>query len=379
MFLSVRRNLVRSLVVLPLTISCGFAQSPVGTLTESNSVSVLSSQTAQTNNLFVNQWVHVNGAGSISGSVVALLGKDSITLPKMRVSLSLNGSVVAFDDTDIEGEFLIEHVSPGLYTLTAEGEGSLAIFSLVVMDESAGKHLPNAINVPVMRASGRVTEILRGQSIPRTSYPSNTPNQDPLGSNRNLASSYQVLLDGQGTLSGRLGKAAAAINMSSMTVFIMKDGQEFKRVGVSADGSFSVPGLVPACYGLVAAGDQGVAATGFCAVNTSVVSVSKNTSGEVFVAQGNKIPTSLNIELGDASSSELPPPNEVVVSEPSITPTAVGMGPGFGGGGSVGGGGSGRGGLGGIGALAAIGGLAAVGIIAADNNNDAPLVSPVVR
>ena len=377
MFLSVRKNVVRSLVVLPLTFSCGFAQSPIGTLTESDPVSALSSQTAQTNNLFVNQWVHVNGAGSISGSVVALLGKDSISLPKMRVSLSVKGSVVAFDDTDIEGEFLIEHVSPGLYTLTAEGASSLAIFSLVVLDENAGKHLPNAINVPAMRTSGRVTEILRGQSIPRTSYPSNTPNQDPLASNRNLASSYQVLLDGQGTLSGRLGRAADAINMSSMTVFIMKDGQEVKRVRVSADGSFSVPGLAPACYGLVAAGDQGVAATGFCAVNTSVVS--KNAGGKVFVAQGNKIPTSLNIELGDALGSELPPQNEVVVSEPSIAPSAIGMGPGFGGGGSVGGG-SGGGGLGGIGALAAIGGLVAVGIIAADdNNNDAPVVSPVVR
>ncbi len=377
MFLSVRRNVVRSLVVLPLTISCGFAQSPIGTLSESDSVSALTLQTAQTKDLFVNQWVHVNGAGSIGGSVVALLGKDSISLAKMRVSLCQNGSAVAFDDTDIEGEFLIEHVGPGLYTLTAEGAGAIAIFSLVVLDENAGKHLPNSINVPVMQSSGRVSEILRGQSVPRTSFPSIAPTQDPLGSNRSLASSYQVLLDGQGNLSGRLGKAAAAINMSSMTVFIMKDGQEMKRVRVSADGSFTVPGLAPACYGLVAAGDLGVAAAGFCAVNRSIVS--KNANGKVYVAQGNKTPTSLNIELGDASVSELPPQTEVVVSDPARA-QGVGMGPGFGGGGSGGGGngGGGRGGLGGIGALAAIGGLAAVGIIAADKNKNAAAVSPVV-
>lgn len=55
------------------------------------------------------------------------------------------------------------------------------------------------------------------------------------------------------------------------------------------------------------------------------------------------------------------------------------MGPGFGGGGggSIGAGGGGPVG-GGLGALAGIGGLIAVGVIAADNNNNAPLVSPVV-
>lgn len=377
MFLSVRRNVVRSLFVLPLTISCVFAQSPIGALSDSDSVSVsaLASQTAQTNDLFVNQWVQVSDAGSISGSVVALLGKDSISLPKMRVSLSHSGSVVAFDETDIEGEFLIEHVSPDLYTLTAEGAGSLAVFSLVVLDGNAGKFLPNTINVPVMPTSGRVAEILRGQSVPMTTLPSIAPTQDLLGSNRSVASSHHVLLDGQGTLSGRLGKAGASLNMSSMTVFIVKDGIELRRVRVSADGSFSVPGLVPACYGLVAAGDNGVAATGFCAVNRSVVS--KNASGKVLVAQGNKIPTSLNIELGDASVNELPPQTEVVVSEPS-TAQAVGMVPGYGGGGSVGGGGGSGGGIGGIGTLAAIGGLIAVGIIAADDNEDTPVVSPVV-
>ena len=372
MFLSVRKYVVRSLFVLPLTISCGFAQSPIVSLTESNLVA--DSQTAQTNDLFVNQWVRVNSAGSIGGSIVALLGKDSMSLPKVRVSLSHNGTVVAYDDTDIEGEFLVEHVNPGLYTLKAEGAGTIAIFSLVVLDETAGKHLPNAINVPVMHTSGRVSEILRGQSNPRISFPSTAPTQDPLGSNRILASSYQVMLDGQGNLSGRLGKSSAVSNMSSMTVFIMKDGQEFKRVRVSADGSFTVPGLAPACYGLVAAGDLGVAAVGFCAVNRSVVS--KNANGTVFVAQG-KTPTSLNIELGDASGSELPPQNEVVVSDPPIN-RAVGMGPGFGGGGSGGGGSGGRGGLGGLGGLAAIAGLATVGAIAASNNNDAIVVSPVV-
>ena len=134
-----------------------------------------------------------------------------------------------------------------------------------------------------------------------------------------------------------------------MTVFITKDGTEVSRVKVAADGTFSVPSLVPACYGLVAAGDQGVAAIGFCAVNRSVVKA--NSDGKIFVAQS-KLPTSLNVEICDAPVMEKPdqnPSDKTAVSVPGTSATAgmssIGMAPGMGGGGfgggSYGGGGGG--------------------------------------
>lgn len=389
MLSSVQKKIVLSLFAAPLTFSCGFAQSPVGALAESNAATAKASLSKQMNELFVNQWIHVDGAGSIRGSVVTLLGQDSLSLSKMRVSLKQNGEVIAWDDTDVDGEFLIEKLSPGLYSLSAEGGGSMAMFSLVVLDQLSGQHLPNSIDIRVMPTSGRVSEILRGQSAPKSST-SAAPSEDPLMKNRKLTESHQVLLDGQGALNGRLGKAAASVDMSSMTVFIMKDGEELKRVKVAPDGSFAVQGLSPACYGLVAAGDQGVAAVGFCAVNRSVVSL--NTNGEVFVSQSNTQPTSLNIEVADTVGSDSAPKNDVAVADtPSSLSTPVGMAPGFGGvgggnyGGGFGGGGGGFGGGGGaggigggIGSLAGIGGLIAVGIIAADDNKDAPVASPIV-
>jgi len=383
MLSSVRKNVVRALFVLPLTAGYSFAQSPVGALSEANSVSAQAIVSAQTNDLFVNQWVQVDETGALRGSVVALLGQDRQSLSKMRVSLSNNnGSVVSFDDTDIDGEFLIQKVIPGLYTLSAEGAGTIALFSLAVLDKVAGKHLPNSIEVRVMPSSSRVVEIFRGQSLPEASE-SAAPTQDPLGDNRKVSPTHQVLLDGQGTLAGRLGKATSAVDMSSMTVFIMKDGQEFKRARVSPDGSFSVPGLSSACYGLVAAGDKGVAATGFCAVNRAVVVI--NNDEKVFVAQNNKPSTSLNIEVACGLAGETSGKTDVTVADngPSAAFPAVGMGPGFGGGsfgggGNFGGGGGGGRVGGGLGALAGIGGLVALGVIAADNNDNAPLVSPVV-
>ena len=387
MLSSVRKNVALAIFVLPLTVGYSFAQSPVGALSEANSDSAPAAASAQTNDLFVNQWVQVDETGFLRGSVVALLGQDRQSLSRMRVSLSNNGSVVAFDDTDVEGEFLIEKVTPGLYTLSAEGAGTIAMFSLAVLDKVVGKHLPNSIEVRVMPSSSRVTEIVRGQSLPKASV-STAPSRDPIGDNRKVSTTHQILLDGQGMLAGRLGKATSAVDMSSMTVFIMKDGQEVKRTRVSPDGSFSVPGLSPACYGLVAAGDEGVAATGFCAVNRSVVSI--NNDEKVFVTQNNKLATSLNIEVACCLASDPSGKADVVVADraASTANSAVGMGPGFGGGGNFGGGNFGGGNFGGgggsgpigggLGALAGIGGLVALGVIAADNNNNAPLVSPVV-
>ena len=375
MLSSVRKNFVRSLCAIPLTVSCGFAQSPTGILPESVSVSAPFS--VQTNDLFVNQWVQIDESNSIKGSVVALHGLDSVPLTKMRVTLSQNGKPIVEDDTDVIGEFLLENVTPGLYTLKAEGGASVAMFSLVVLDRVAGKHLPNTLSVRVMAESGRLSEIMRGQSSP-TQMSYEVPRTDPLGKNRKVTASHQVMLDSNGTLIGRLGKASAKVDMSKMTVFLMKDGEEVGRGRVAADGSFAISGVAPNCYGLVAAGEQGFAAIGFCAVNRAVASTKSNR--EIFVAQSMQTPSSLNIEVADPVVNETP--TEVVFAEEPELLEPVGMAPGMGGGGygggSIGGGGAGGGSGLGLGGIAAIGGLTAAAIIAADSdNNDSPVMSRI--
>ena len=379
---SVKKNLLRSLLVFPFTINCGFAQSPANVLPETVSVSAVAKMTmsAQMNDLFISQWVKTDSTGSVNGSVATMLGQNNLSLSKIRVALTQNGKVVRSADTNNDGEFLIEKVVPGIYTLTAEGNGSVAMFSLVVMDNEAGNHLASNVAVRVMGKSGRVAEILRGQSTPKTVGASAAVSleSDPLGTGRRFASSEQVLLDGQGVLNGRLGKAMASVDMSNMTVFVMKDGQEVQRARVGADGSFAVSGLAPACYGLVAAGDQGSAVVGFCAVGRSVVSLTKD--GKVFVAVGMQAATGMNVEIGDNMVTDSPVMQDEVIIGESTQLTEMGPGFGGGGGGSFGGGsggGAGGGGGLGLGGLAAIGGLTALGIIAGPND-DAPVASPIV-
>ena len=105
----------------------------VGTASESKALNL----STQVNDLFLNQWVQTDKDHNVRGSAVALLGSDTASLQKVRVSLLQAGNVVVFDDTDIDGEFLIEGVLPGVYTLVAETGSSLSIFSLTNRATSA--------------------------------------------------------------------------------------------------------------------------------------------------------------------------------------------------------------------------------------------------
>lgn len=378
-----KRNLL-SLFIAASCISVGFAQVnelPIGGNVTVNlpEVSEISSPITES---YVSQWVHADEFKNVRGSVISLTGPDTVPIQKARVTLIQAGEVVMSDDTDVVGEFLLEGVNPGVYTMVAETGSGIAIYSLTVLDSIAGKHLPNFIETRLMSTNGgRVTEVLQGQSLPSSTVYA-VPTVDPLKSVRKQSASHQIVLDASGSIKGKLGKSMVSMDMTGMNVFVFKDGVEIGRSGVSSNGSFVLRDLKPGCYGLVAAGLQGVSATGFCAVAPGLAMVNKN--GERFVNQGSGS-SSINLELGDATGSTPAPlttPTEPVPGEEVILagpPMGVpGMGGGFGGGGSFGGGGGG-GGFGGLGAIAGIGGLVAgIAAIASDDNNDAPVQSPVV-
>ena len=326
---------------------------------------------------YVTQWVQADEFKNVRGSVVSLVGLETVPMPRARVSLIQAGEVVLSDDTDIAGEFLLEGVPPGVYTFVAEMNGGISIYSLTVLDSVAGKHLPNFMEARLMSTNGgRVFEVLQGQSLP-TSTLYAIPTQDPLAAVRKQSASHQIALDASGSIRGKLGKPTANIDMSGVTAFVFKDGIEISRSRVSSDGSFVIRDLKPGSYGFVAAGSQGVSATGFCAIAPGLAMINQN--GERFVNRM-AAASSLNLELGDASGTTPPPPPPEPVPSDEVFLAGPPMGaPGMGGGGSFGGGGSGGGGgFGGLGAIAGIGGLVAgISALADSGNNDAPITSPV--
>lgn len=352
---------------------------PAGGTVAINSAPVIEVATPMAES-YLTQWVHADEFKSIRGSVVTLAGLDTVATPRVRVSLLQAGEVVISDDTDIAGEFLLEGVNPGVYTFVAETGSGIALYSLTVLDVIAGKHLPNVMEARLMSTnSGRVNEVLQGQSLPSSTVYA-IPTMDPLKSVRRQSVSHQIALDASGSIKGKLGRPMSNMDMTGMAAFVFKDGVEIGRARVSSDGAFVLRDLKPGAYGLVAAGMQGVSATGFCAIAPGLALVNKN--GERFVNQG-AAASSLNVELGDARiPSPLTPPTDPLLDEEVILagpPMGVpGMGGGFGGGGGSFGGGGGGGGLGGIGGLLGVAGLAAGIAALASDNNDAPTSSPIV-
>jgi hypothetical protein len=202
------------------------------------------------------------------------------------------------------------------------------------------------------------------------------PEKDPLVAKRKISSTHQVMIDANGTLKGELSKPVARVDMSSMVVYIMKDGIEVSKTNVASDGKFTVSGLGSGCYGLVAVGDQGVAATAFCATNRDLAMINADRSRFVGLTA---LPDVLRVELGEPiGDGTVPPPENVVASENYYPTPAMQHGGGSSMGGGGGGGGTGAGG--GFGKIAGIGGLIAVAtVLAAENgNNDAPVASKIV-
>jgi hypothetical protein len=351
------------------------------------------------NSLFSHQWVRTDDQGAIRGSVVSLVGQDSLSVSGARVTMAQQGKSAMTVDTNVDGNFSFAKVPAGVYSLIVEADNSFATFGVAVVANDLGQHLPNDIEVRVVRPKSlSLAEIIQREMVPS---PSETRTdlilRDPIAGKRVFASSHRVAAGKDGTVQGQLSKIAVApgtINLAGMRAFLLKEGKTIESVPVSNDGSFSFSGVQPGCYGFLAAGRQGIAAVSFCVVNDSTVAKSVNEDGSRFVAFAQDSPASgLNVELADGADfmGSAPPssveeviPGDEVTADGQPMMAAGGGFPGGGfpgsGGGGVYGGGGGGGGYGGL-----IGGLAAAGLIAwgisesgSDTNNNAPvIVSPI--
>ncbi len=342
------------------------------------------------NQLFSQQWVRLSQDNSVAGNLVQLSTSDKTALYGLPVSLVRNGQVAYRAVADESGKFQFQNVETGSYSLVTRTNETIAAFSVQVLD-SANTHLPSEVEVRVVRPAGlKVKEILLSQTLPKYAVTvENAPviSKDPLGASRSFSESYVVKAEANGDFLGQIGSFGSNQDFSDMQVYILKDGEEVGRTRVGKDGKFRVKGLAPDVYGFVAAGDSGFAATSFQLINASTAFVAPD--GSRFVGFG-KACGQMNVEVVQCCEVVCCEQQSVIIEQPIVEALCevpvdqygkapqCGCGGGWGGSGS--GGGGGGSGMGqGWGGLAAIGGLAIVaGVLAAnDDNNDAPVASPV--
>jgi hypothetical protein len=91
----------------------------------------------QGNDLTQNQWVKLSSEEGIRGSVVSIA--KGVLKPQNKVSVFLvkDGQAVSEGTTDIDGDFILDHVEPGVYSLVVQSPNQLALLALTVLDEQS--------------------------------------------------------------------------------------------------------------------------------------------------------------------------------------------------------------------------------------------------
>lgn len=359
-------------------------------------VAASAEEKAPLNQLFVNQWIATDAKGQLRGSVLSLINEKERGISGVRVTLVQRGRPYVSVDSSESGDFVIESVPSGYYSLIAESSDSFAAFGVAVMDSEKGKHLPKILNVPLISPAGnRFRELLATNTTPSKVSDSGivASVRDPIAGRRTFASSYGIIANEKGIIQGRvsqMGVSPEVIEMEGIAVYLLKDGVEVARTDAKSNGRFEFNSIAPGNYGLLAVGRKGIAAIGLRVVAREALSLNRSSNGIVLVSAVQGEPSEVVLEVADpvdVMSTQQPAENDdegVVITEegvPGGVPGGGMAGSGVGGGGgSIGGGGTaGGGGLGGLAALGAVGAVAA--IAASDNNgtnNSNQPVSPIV-
>ncbi len=353
--------------------------------------------TGSLNNLFSHQWVHTTAEQQLKGTVVTLVGQDTLNVSSIKVMLAKQGRIVATTQSDTDGEFVFESVFPGYYSIIAAAENSFATYGLAVMSDESGSHLPGSVELRVIRPkSDDIRRILNTDTIPTRDIGNDERAvRDPISAKRVFAKSHRVMSTKDGKVIGhlsRLGMDPELVDMSQMKAMLLKDGQVIARSDVTKEGAFEFEGVEPGCYGFAAAGNKGVAAVAFCVVKPDSYTQRKTTDGKFFVAAAvDAIAASeLNVELADTAdvmsyqetadaknpdAEEIAAEEELPIAQPMMPYGGSNM---FGAGQIIPGPGGGGAGIGQD--LLGLAGLAGVAyVIAKEYDDDDTVVSPIVR
>jgi len=390
--------------------------------------------------LTLSQWVCPNEPGVLVGRVVLpSTNGNAKAIGNAAIALRSYEGETIHGQTNKAGEFRIENVPSGVYSMTAKADNVFACCAMHVLDTEKvdGANFPKTVELAAASIDFSMVKTAIIRYVPPTSnqLASSLPNSqfDTLAKRVVNSEYFRVErveggMKGAILLAGTRGNDLAAADL--INVFIVKNGEAVARSVTDVEGRFQVNNLPAGEYSLLAVGSAGVGLAGFELTETASVPGGQSL-GKVGEIDESKQLVGLfgrHHQRGQCQSFQMqvaPCPEvihcveEVIVEEAVedccggeqmidgcgcgaegavvadgsiVDPFAGGFGDplgagGYGGGGyggvggggyGGGGGGFGGGGAGGLGALAGLAGIA--GIIAAtsddDDNNNRPIVVP---
>lgn len=346
--------------------------------------------------------VKLDAAGRFNGEILNWTAAgDARPAAGLPIRISQRGSIVAMTQTDAFGQFSIEGMAPGVYSVF--GQNSECLFAAAVYVAAHGStsvgadRLSNVgISAENIAEVGRIrrfnlptvafnedeqTNANTYAKVMRQSFFSSGPVEDiEIGQLieemdaevPSVGVENQIVTLTNGEVRGQLAQIfGRPIDFRAIHCFLVQNGSTVAEVSCDADGAFVFSGVTPGIYGFVAAGTGGFAALSLNIVGEEPAQVQSDLINPVVFASHRTAAAQVAVALVSQEDS-----GDINQDESQQQPPFA-FEPGFPGGGSVGGGGGGGGGGAGGGALAAlaIGGLAAA-VIASDDDNNAQFASP---
>jgi len=359
--------------------------------------------------LVVNQWIRQDTTSKAWTGRIVVPQADGAgkRVDKANVALvDANGKVLR-TKTNAEGIFTFQNINPGIYSLTARGQGVFSVVALHVVDGKldGAQRFPTSIVMPAAEIdfaalNSAIVRYMppRGSSSPVFSMAS--ANLNALA-DRVVGSELFQIAQVDGGMSGQLftpGAQGSSLPVAGQSnVFIIRDGEEVARTLTGTDGKFMIANLPKGRYSVLAVGPSGLGLVGVELVSEASLqtALTSNSGSETLVAQPqNSMGETFAMQVAgtivsDTVISETPIGEPEVVNDDDdgglllfdgagnpIPGGGGGFGPAGGGGGGFGGAGGAAGGLGGRGLLLGI--AAAAGIAAAvssGDDNDSPPVA----
>ncbi|MEZ6059845.1 MAG: hypothetical protein R3C19_05740 [Planctomycetaceae bacterium] len=367
-------------------------------------------------------------AARLSGRI-STISDGGVLSPASGVSVSIapgNGTGMVTASTDAEGVFALGEVGTGAYTLTANSSQGLLTYGVVISGNALAERESNdplipvsldlnsqdiqlnstlvpAVDVPAVKAIvGRALGVMSA-SNEQSDETAAIPVSQPVLATSDQPTAYaheQVQLNANGSLDGvvRLIDPVSLqiVPVNDLRVHLVSEGVEGSSARVNRDGSFTIPNVLPGIYAMVAAGTDGIAASGIDVVGnfadlerssefipTSTKIAAAGASTAIIKGQGGAAGAGIGVGSGNGGDGGAGVPGGPGgPGGPFPTGPAPFVGGGFpgggfpGGGGGFAGGGGGFGGGGGLGALLGIGAAAGIAAAIADNNNDRTPASP---
>ncbi|TWU43132.1 hypothetical protein Q31b_21700 [Novipirellula aureliae] len=223
--------------------------------------------------LTLSQWVCPDEPGVLVGRVVLPSANgDAKAVGNAAIALRRYEGETIHGQTNEAGEFRVENVSSGVYSMTAKADGVFACCAMHVLDVEKvdGANFPNSVELSAANVDYTMVKTAIVRYVPPASnqLASALPDShfDTLAK-RVVSSEYFRVERINGGMKGVIMLAGTQENdlaaADLINVFIVKDGETVARSVTDEEGEFQVNDLPAGEYSLLAVGSAGVGLAGF--------------------------------------------------------------------------------------------------------------------